>query len=181
MSATTFIMLYKCLVRSHLDNANCVWSPFRQMDVEKVEKVQMRATRMIRLLRNCSYEDRLRYFNLPTLRYRHLRGDMIQVNNIISGLHDDSSSCIQFNMSSISNTRGNMFKMQLTHTRYNIRKHFFSNRIIALWNSLPNDVVSAVSTNIIKNRLGSCWNNQDIKFEWNADITGIGSIRLNCI
>ena len=57
---------------------------FRQMDVEKVEKVQMRATRMIRLLRNCSYEDRLRYFNLPTLRYRHLRGDMIQVYNIIS-------------------------------------------------------------------------------------------------
>ena len=153
MSATTFTMLYTSLVRSHLEYANCVWSPFRQMDVEKVEKgIHESYTDEYRQLRNCSYEDRLGFLNLSTLRYRRLRGDMIQVYNIISGLHD-SSSCIQFNMSSISNTRGNMFKMQLTLTRYNIQKHFFSNRLIALWNSLPNIVVSAVSTNMFKNRL----------------------------
>jgi len=47
MSATNFIILYTILVRSHLEYTNCMWSPFRQMDVEKVEKVQTRATRMI--------------------------------------------------------------------------------------------------------------------------------------
>jgi len=31
---------------------------------------------------------------------------------------------------------------------YNLRKHFFSNRIVAVWNSLPNIVVSAEPTNI---------------------------------
>ena len=66
----------------------------------------------------------------------------------------------------ISNTRGNKFKMQLTHIHYNLRKHFFSNRIIDVWNSLPNDIVSADSTNIFKNRLDKFWCNQDFKFDW---------------
>ena len=88
---------------------------------------------------------------------------------------------LTFNMSNISYTRGNMFKMQLTHTRYNMRKHFFSNRIIAIWNTLPNDVVSANTTNTFKVRLDKFWNNQDIKYDWNDDITGIGSRSLKCI
>ena len=47
MSSDTFIMLYKSLVRPHLEYAVCVWSPYRRMDIEKLEKVQMRATRII--------------------------------------------------------------------------------------------------------------------------------------
>lgn len=105
---------------------------------------------------------------------------MIQVYNILSGVHD-SNSLIKFNMSNISYTRGNKFKMQLSHIHYNLRKHFFSNRIIDVWNSLPNDIVSADSTNIFKNRLDKFWYNQDFKFDSNADIAGIGSRSLKCI
>jgi len=64
-------------------------------------------------------------------------------------------------------------KMQLTHMHYNLRKHFFSNRIIAVWNNLPNSIVNAESTNIFKNRLDRFWANQEIKFDWHADIAGI--------
>jgi len=39
-------------------------------------------------------------------------------------------------------------KMQLTHIHYNLREHFFSNIIIAVWSSLPNIIVNAESTNI---------------------------------
>ena len=60
----------------------------------------------------------------------------------------------KFNLSHVSNTRGNIYKMQLTHLHY---KHFFSNRIVAIWNSLPNMIVSAESTNIFKNRLDKLW------------------------
>jgi hypothetical protein len=98
---------------------------------------------------------------------------MIQVYNIISGIPDSSS--IQFNMSNISNTRGNKFKMQLTNIHYNILKRFFSNKIIAVLNSLPNDVVLVDSTNIFKNRLDQFLINQDLEVIWSADITGIGS------
>jgi len=72
MSSDTFVMLYKTLVRSHLEYDNCVWSPYRQMDIEKIEKVQMRATRMVQQLKNSSYEARLRRLNLPTLKYRRV-------------------------------------------------------------------------------------------------------------
>jgi len=44
---------------------------------------------------------------------------MIQVNNIIPGVHDTSLS-LQLNMSNVSITRGNQFKMQLTHIQYNL-------------------------------------------------------------
>ena len=103
MSSDTFVMLYKTLVRSHLEYANCVWSPYRQMDIDKIEKVQMRATRMVQQLKNLSYEARLRRLNLPTLKYRRLRGDMIQVYNIVSGKHTTNPT-IDLKLSNISNT-----------------------------------------------------------------------------
>ena len=174
MSSDTFVMLYKTLVRSHLEYANCVWSPYRQMDIDKIEKVQMRATRMVQQLKNLSYEARLRRLNLPTLKYRRLRGDMIQVYNIVSGKHTTNPT-VDLNLSNVSNTRGNMYKLQLTHVHYNLRKHFFSNRIVAVWNSLPNIIVNAESTNKFKNRLDRFWSDQEFKFDWLADITGIGN------
>jgi len=69
--------------------------------------------------------------------------------------------------------------MQLTHVHYNLREHFFSNRIIAVWNSLLNNIVNAESTKIFKNRLDRFWVNQEIKFDWHADIAGIGSRSVN--
>jgi len=58
---------------------------------------------------------------------------------------------------------------------YNLRKHFFSNIIVAVWNSLRNIVVSAESTNIFWNRSDKLWINQEFKFDFCADTTGIGS------
>ena len=49
------------------------------------------------------------------------------------------------------------------------------------WTSLPNDVVSAESTNIFKNRLDKFWANQDFKYDWNANISGIGSRSVNIV
>jgi len=51
MSSDTFVMLYKTLVRSHLEYANCVWSPCRQMDIDKIVRVQMRAAKMVQQLK----------------------------------------------------------------------------------------------------------------------------------
>jgi len=50
-SSDTLVMLYKTIVRSHLKYANCIWSPSRQTDIEKIEKVQMRVTRMVQHLK----------------------------------------------------------------------------------------------------------------------------------
>ena len=47
MLSDTFVMLYKTPVRSLQEYANCVWSPYRQMDIENIEKVQIKATKMV--------------------------------------------------------------------------------------------------------------------------------------
>jgi len=65
-----FVILYKSLVRSHLEHANSVWYPKRKMDIDKLERVQKRATKLIPELPKKSYSDRLKALKLPTLQYR---------------------------------------------------------------------------------------------------------------
>jgi len=88
----TFVILYKSLVRCHLEYANSVWNPYQIQFIKALEKVQMRATRLIYKLRNKSYEERLRILDLPTLKYRRLRGDMVETYKILSGKYDVSVS-----------------------------------------------------------------------------------------
>jgi len=169
-----FIMLYKSLVRSHLEYANSVWSPYRIQDIEALEKVQKRATKLITSFKHKSYEERLRILNLPTLKFRRIRGDMIEVFKIITGKYDSLISP-HLPLSSSSVTRGNSFKIITRRCRYDLRKYSFCNRITNIWNSLPNDVVNASSLNVFKNRLDNHWINQDAMYDWHADISGTGS------
>jgi len=75
------------------------------MDVEKAGMVQMRVTRMHKQLKKTAgMKIGLDSDFLINVHYRRLRGLMIQVYNIISGVHDSYSS-IQFNISNISNTK----------------------------------------------------------------------------
>jgi len=138
----------------------------------------MRATRMVQQLENCSYEARLRRLNLTTLKYRRLRGDMIQVYNIVSRKYTTNPT-VDFNVYNLFNIRGNIYKMQLTHMHSNLRKHFFSSKIIAVWNSLPYIIVNTESTNVFKNGLDRFWVKQEFKFDWQADIARIGSRSVN--
>jgi len=69
--------LFTSIVRPHLEYANIVWHPYLRSDIELIEKVQHRATRMVPGMSKLTYEDRLKRFDLPTLVYRRARGDAI--------------------------------------------------------------------------------------------------------
>ena len=86
VDCNTFILLYKALVRPHIEYANSVWSPYEKCDIEQIEKIQRRATKLVIIsLKKLPYKERLLRLNLYTLKYRRLRGDMIEVFKIVPG------------------------------------------------------------------------------------------------
>ena len=72
-SKDIILQLYKSLVRPHLEYCIQAWCPFLQKDIDLLEKVQHRATRMIDNFRTMTYEDRLTTLGLTTLETRRLR------------------------------------------------------------------------------------------------------------
>ena len=58
--------------------------------------------------------------------------------------------------------------IQLKDVDYDMRKFNFSNRIIPIWNSLPDYVVASPTINTFKARLDKFWENQDVRYNWKA-------------
>ena len=79
------LQLYKSVVRPHVEFAISSWSPHFKKDIEAIEKIQHRFTRLLPRMKHLSYEDRLIKLNLTTLERRRERGDIIQTYKIMHG------------------------------------------------------------------------------------------------
>ena len=66
----------------------------------------------------------------------------------------------------------------ITDAKIQHYQYFFVNRVIHIWNGLPDEVVAADTTNNFKIRLDKFWNSQSIKYNWKDEITGTGSRSL---
>ena len=64
-----------------------------------------------------------------------------------------------------------MYKLQKFMCHYNVRKYSFCALVVNIWNSLPNEVVEADTVNALKYRLDKHWSNQDVLFDFNANLT----------
>ena len=136
MDKEIFLNLYKSMVRPHLEYGNTIWGfPNRKGQSASLEKVQRRATRILPELRDLDYAERLRCLNLPSLKYRRFRGDMIQTYKIIYHVDDVCSSNF-FRLNKTISTRSSEVDLYPVHMKLNIRKFSFSNRVINAWNSL---------------------------------------------
>ena len=123
-------------------------------------------------MRDMSYPDRLRKHKLPTLAYRIIRGDMIELYKLIHGNYDRNTSNI-INLYKDHNklnerTRGHMWKICHERSRLNLRKESFPNRAVNMWNFLPEHVVNAPSVDSFKNRLDKQWSNEEILYDYKA-------------
>src|SRR6266536_1931380 len=151
-SKSTILRLYKSLVRPHLDYCSQAWNPYLIKDIKMLERVQRRATKMIKECKGMSYEDRLKKTGLTTLETRRIRADLIEVYKIVNSIDKIDRELFQWK---VGKTRGNSLKMFKKRFRINIGKYGFSNRVIDNWNKLNNDIVTAKSLNLFKGKLDS--------------------------
>ena len=121
-------------------------------DIDTLERIQRRATKMIPELRDLSYEERLKECGLTTLETRRLRGDQIEVFKILNG-YENIDRNMFFSLKKDSRTRGHEVKLVKDQCRLDIRKHSFSQRTINEWNKLSTDCVTASSVNMFKNKV----------------------------
>ena len=150
-----FLRLYKSIVRPHLDYGNSVWYPVKKKNMQAIENVQRRATRIVPELMNLSYEERLQELNLPTLQYRRRRRDLIQMFKIIHGIDEsDSSKFVSFNENV---TRGHSLKLNKPRCLKSLRLNAFPARCIDEWNLLPNELVCTEKLDTFKNQIDVLW------------------------
>ena len=155
-----FLMLYKTLVRPHLEFASTVWSPHHKYNIDAIERVQRRATKMLATLQDLSYSQRLEKLKLETLEYRRRRADLLETYRIMNGVHNIDQSCYcslcpgkqMFPASLAQTTRGHQMKVQIQHATGG-RQHYFSSRVAHLWNNLNPNTINSKNINIFKNNL----------------------------
>ena len=152
----TVTRLYKALVRPKLEYCVQLWHPYLKKDINCLEQVQHRATKMIKECRKLDYESRLRKCKLISLEDRRTRGDLIEVFKIVKGF-DKLEFNRFFEFNTRGRTRGHKYKIVKKRCKTELRRNFFSQRIIDTWNKLPSEVVEADNINTFKNRLDKVW------------------------
>ena len=152
MNKNIFLKLYKALVRSHLEYGNVIWNPYLKRQSIQIESIQRRATKLLPECRDMSYEERLKYLKIYSLKGRRKRGDLIQTYKIFQGIDDISPTNI-FSLATYTSTRNQGNKLKARFCRTDLRKYSYSNRVVEMWNSLPKDIKEAPSVNAFKNRM----------------------------
>ncbi len=159
--ASLFLDIYKTHIRPILEYNSNIWNPYLVIEIRKVEPIQKTFTKLICQKSNISYRNylhRLEILQLETLEQRRLKSDLILTYKIQNNLLNIGSE-LSFTASNISNhynlrRHNQTFKLP-NISKSTVRQNFFHNRIVKLWNKLPQDLVSSKSLIEFKNKLKS--------------------------
>ena len=147
----TMLKLFTSLVRPILDYCAPFWSPHLVKDIDLIEQVQRRFTKLISGCQNLTYQQRLTQLDLFSLEYRRKRGEIIETFKFVKFVPGTAQILFSFSVS--DRTRGHAHKMVKTRFRTNLGANTFSNRVVSTWNVLPSDVVECNGIESFKHSL----------------------------
>ena len=154
-----YINLYNLYVRPILEYNCTAWSPYLISDIKRIESIQAKFTK--RLCQNhnikfTNYKHRLEILKLDSLEIRRTKINLIFIYKMLHNLVDLNFNKFFTlnNYSNKHNLRRHQFQIyQPKHPNSIVRSQFFSYKIIAIWNQLPDELVSASSLILFKSKL----------------------------
>ena len=156
-------------IRPHLEYGEAVWSPHLIRNIDALENVQVRATKLVDGLSNLEYPERLKRLDLPTLVFRRKRGDIIEM---FKHFHQyDKSTLAPSFMPRKRPSRQHRFQLHTPQMRDGVtgpQSNFFFQRTVKIWNELSKHVVGAKDVNQFKNRLDEAWSEDPLKYDHKA-------------
>jgi len=132
--------LYTSLVRPYMESGNVIWNHCLKGEMDMLETVQHRASRMIPGLAKLDYEAWLVKMDLPSLTYRRARGDAIETYKYLHGLYTvDSAHMLPLHTTDESevSTRGHSLKLQKSDCMTQLQMNYFGLRTVNSWSQLP--------------------------------------------
>ena len=148
-NVTLFTSAFKIYILPILDYCSSVWNPDKLEDIDKLEGVQRFYTKRLEGLWGVEYPERLKLSTLISLELRRLVMDLVLCFKIVNKL-----VCLEFSdffeLDPNTRTRGNNFKLRVPKCNTNTRQHFYSVRIVPVWNFLPNHIVTCSDVKLFK-------------------------------